>query len=93
MLRLLVVIFTRYFRSRRDLVLENVALRQQLGVLMLKHPQPRFAATDKLFWVILRRPWPGWERALILFQPETVIRWDRAVCLAKTLSDREIAMS
>jgi hypothetical protein len=31
-----------------------------------------------LFWVILRWLWPGWKRALILVQPETVVRWHRA---------------
>ncbi len=77
-LRLLVVLFTRFFRSRRDLLLENLALRQQLGVLKHRYPQPRFATPDKLFWVILRRLWPGWKRALILVQPETVVRWHRA---------------
>jgi len=28
--------------------------------------------------VILRRLWPGWKRALILVQPETIVRWHRA---------------
>src|ERR1035438_1462924 len=32
-LRLLFVTLARFFRSRRDLILENVALRQQLAVL------------------------------------------------------------
>ena len=27
---------------------------------------------------MLRRVWPGWKRALILVQPETVVRWHRA---------------
>jgi hypothetical protein len=58
--------------------LENLALRQQLAVLKQKHPQPRLAPPDKLFWVILRRLWPGWTRALILVQPETVVRWHKA---------------
>jgi putative transposase len=31
-----------------------------------------------LFWVILRQLWPGWKQALILVQPETVVRWHRA---------------
>jgi transposase InsO family protein len=35
------------------------------------------ALPDKFFWVILRRLWPGWKRALILVQPETVARWHR----------------
>ena len=77
LLRLLVVFITRLFRSRRDLLLENLALRQQLGVLKQKNPPPRFATTDKLFWVMLSRLWAGWRRALILVEPETVVRWHR----------------
>jgi putative transposase len=77
LLRLLVVFFTRLFCPRRDLLLENLALRQQLGVFKRKHPRPPFGAADKMFWVMLRQLWVGWERALILIQPETVVRWHR----------------
>ena len=77
-LRLLFVTLIRSACSRRDRLLENLALRQQLGVLKRRHPQPRFAAPDKLFWVMLRRLWPGWKRTLVLVQPETVVRWHRA---------------
>jgi putative transposase len=77
LLRLLVVLFSRFFRLRSDLLLENLALRQQLAILKQKHPQPRIAATDKLFWVTLSRLWAGWRRPLILVQPETVVRWHR----------------
>jgi hypothetical protein len=68
----------RPLRSRRDLLLENLALRQQLAVLTRRHPQPRLAAPDRLFWVILRRIWSGWRQALLIVQPETVVRWHRA---------------
>jgi hypothetical protein len=51
-LRLLFVSTTRLFCSRRDLLLENLALRQQLAVLSKRHPKPRFEAPDRLFWVI-----------------------------------------
>jgi hypothetical protein len=78
LLRLLPILAIDFLSSRRGLILENLALRQQLGVLKQRHPQPRFAARDKLFWVILRRLWPGRKRALILVQPETVVRWHRA---------------
>jgi transposase InsO family protein len=78
LLRLLFVLLTRSVRSRRDLLMENLALRQQLAILKRGHPQPRFATPDKLFWLILRRLWPGWKRALILVQPETVVRWHHA---------------
>jgi transposase InsO family protein len=81
MLRSLKILFTLLVRSvcsRRELLLENLALRQQLAVFKQKHRQPKLAAQDKLFWVILRRLWPGWKRELILVQPETVVRWHKA---------------
>jgi putative transposase len=77
-LKLLFVLLIQSASSRRDLLLENLALRQQLAVLNQKHPQPRLALSDKLFWVILSRFWVYWKRALILVQPQTVVRWHRA---------------
>ena len=81
MLRLLQVIFgvlVRSFRARRDLLLENLALRQQLCALARRRPQPRLSNGDRLLWVMLRRLWSGWRKALVLVQPETVVRWHRA---------------
>ena len=65
-------------RSRHHLVLENLALRQQLAALTARHHKPRLAVRDKLFWVVLRRMWPGWRQALLFVQPDTVVRWYRA---------------
>jgi hypothetical protein len=42
LLRLLSIFSMRFFRSHRDLLLENLALRQQIAVLKQKRPQPRF---------------------------------------------------
>jgi putative transposase len=78
LLRLLLVLVTRFSGSRRDLLLENLALRQQLITLKRKRPRPRVAVSYKLFWVLLRRFWPGWKQALIFVQPETGVRWHRA---------------
>lgn len=55
----------------------KLALRQQLAVLMQRNSQPRFAAQDRLFWTMLRRLWTGSRQALILVQPETVVRRHR----------------
>ncbi len=41
-----------FFRARRSLLLENLALRQQLTALKRKHPRPRLAVFDKVFWVL-----------------------------------------
>ena len=78
LLSLLCALAVRFSRSRRDLLLENLALRQQLAVLKGRRPRTRFTVTDKLFWVMFRRLWPGWKRALILVRPETVVGWHRA---------------
>jgi transposase InsO family protein len=80
MLRLLslsIVLSTRLFCSRRDLLLENLALRQQLSVFKQKHSRPRLALSYKLFWVVMKRFWTHWKRVLILVQPETIVRWHR----------------
>ena len=78
MLRVLFVALRRCVQSRRDLVLENLALRQQLAVFAAKHPRPSLGAHDRLFRVVLRRLWAGWKKTLFIVQPETVIRWHRA---------------
>src|SRR5262250_1612192 len=67
-----------FFRSRHDLGLELVALRQQLGVLKRKNPRPRLDAWDRLFWVALRRLWSRWAEVLIIVKPDTVVSWHRA---------------
>jgi putative transposase len=77
LLRLFLRSFPRLFCSRRDLVLENLLLRQQLMVLKARHPQPRLRSADKLLWLLVRRWWPGWKQSLIVVVPETVVRWHR----------------
>src|SRR5271169_6148049 len=68
----------RTFRSRRGLVLENLALRQQLVVLKRKQPRPKLGPLDKIFWVLARRFWSQWKGTLFLVLPETVARWHRS---------------
>src|ERR1700756_113659 len=67
----------RFFRGRRSLLLENLALRQQLVSLKRRHARPSFNPFDKLFWVIARRVWSAWKHSLIIVTPETVVRWHR----------------
>ena len=64
-------------RSKRDLMLENLALRQQLAVLTRQRARTRTKPADRLFWSWLSRYWPGWRSTLVMVQPETVIRWHR----------------
>src|SRR2546422_10245396 len=64
-------------RTRTDLALENLALRQQLALLSRRSKRPRFGRLDRAFWLWLSNRWSGWRQALHLVRPETVIRWRR----------------
>ncbi len=65
-------------RSRRELVAENLLLRQQLAVLTrLTRKRARLRVHDKLFWVLARRLLDEWRRHLVLVRPEAVVAWHR----------------
>jgi putative transposase len=79
MLRLLAALLPTVrsaIRSRQELLLENLALRQQLATLVSRR-DPEIRPADRAFWVALRRFWPGWARILVIVQPDTVVRWHR----------------
>src|ERR1041384_2366313 len=65
------------FQPRSRLALENLALRHQLAVLKRQTHKPKLSSADRLLWVGLRRLWPQWPSALLLFQPQTIIAWHR----------------
>ena len=67
--------------TRRDLLLEMLALRHQLAVVTRSNR--RFRPSDRLAWLILRRVWPRWRDALVLVQPVTVDRWYRDRCVRR----------
>ena len=64
-------------KSRRDLAMENLALRQQLAVLKRERRRPRLTDRDRRFWVWLSKLWTDWAEALLIVKPETLIRWHR----------------
>jgi hypothetical protein len=75
--RLLVAILPTLFsamRARCHLVIENLALRQQLATFASRlHPDIR--PSDRVLWVLLRQAWSGWAGALAIVRPDTVLRW------------------
>jgi putative transposase len=73
-------------KTRTDLTLENLARRQQLALLSGRSKRPRVSLLDRVFWMWLSRWWARWREALHVVQPQTVIRWQRQVSLAKTWS-------
>ena len=63
--------------SKSRLTVENLALRQQLGVLMVSSKRPRLRKRDRIFWVWLSKLWKDWRFCLVIVQPDTVVRWHR----------------
>ena len=64
-------------RCRADLVIENLALRQQVTALKKERPRPPLEDTDRAFWVALRSSWPAWASRLVIVNAYTVARWNR----------------
>ena len=80
MLELLVLVgrgVTLACRGHQEVVLENMALRQQLRAVKRTTKRPTLRARDRLFWILLARLWRNWRTALVLVQPDTVVRWHR----------------
>jgi len=75
--RLLIGLFLRLFSQRGSLLLENLALRQQLAVLKRKHHRPKLTALDRYFWTVISRIWSEWKNSLLILKPETVVAWHR----------------
>lgn len=63
---------------RVDLVMENLALRQQVATLQRRQVRPRLRRRDRCFWVLLSRFWPRWKSACLIISPSTVVAWHRA---------------
>jgi len=59
------------------LTAENALLRQQLIVLQRQVKRPVFTPRDRLLLVLLARLARGWQTALLIVQPDTLLRWHR----------------
>jgi putative transposase len=61
-------------RSKQELVLENMLLRQQLIVLNWQVKRPALTWRDRTLFVLLASKLRSWKQALVIVQPETVLR-------------------
>jgi len=61
------------FRSKHDIVLENLALRHQLVVQQRSIKRPKINNSDHIFWIWLSRFWNDWRASLIVVKPPIAI--------------------
>ncbi len=64
-------------RSKSQLIAENTLLRQQLIMLRRQVKRPAFTRADRMLLVLLARLVRTWRQALLIVQPETLLRWHR----------------
>ncbi len=74
---LVVGTLTDLVRSKPALVVENALLRQQLIILRRSVKRPRCTSTDRALLVLLAGRLPAWRQALLIIQPDTLLRWHR----------------
>jgi len=64
-------------RSKSELIAENAFLRQQLIMLKRQVKRPVCTKADRILLVLLARVVRAWKQALVIVQPETLLRWHR----------------
>src|SRR5215831_10163712 len=64
-------------RSKSELAAEHALLRQQLIILRRQVKRPACTKTDRMLLVLLARMVRTWKQALLIVQPETLLRWHR----------------
>jgi putative transposase len=64
-------------RPKSELILEIALLRQQLIILKRQSKRPRLTWRDRSLIVLLSSKLRTWKEALIIVQPDTVLRWHR----------------
>jgi putative transposase len=61
-------------RSKSELIVENALLRQQLIILKRQVKRPPITRTDRILLVLLARVVRTWQQALLIVQPDTLLR-------------------
>jgi putative transposase len=63
--------------GKSELVAENALLRQQLIILRRQSKRPVCSKRDRILLVLLAKAVRAWRQALLIVQPETLLRWHR----------------
>ncbi len=75
MLRSLFSFFLSLFKSHTQLHLEILFLRKQLEIAVRSSPRVKIRPAERFFLGIVTSLYDSWREALLIVQPETIIRW------------------
>ncbi len=78
LLALLFKLIQLMLKSKSDLIMENIELRQQLATYQAKKAKPKnITDVTRSFLVALGQVWSKWTEILVIVKPETVINWQK----------------
>ncbi len=70
-------IITDLVKSKKQMILENAFVRQQVIVLKRQSVRPQLTAKDRRLLVLMASRVHDWKNALLVVKPETLLRWHR----------------
>lgn len=77
MIRSLFSFFFSLFKSQTQLHLEVLFLRKQLEIVARSSPKLKIRPADRFFMGFVTDLYDSWRDALLIVQPQTIIRWHR----------------
>ena len=70
-------IFKLLFKTKRQLILENIMLRQQLNIYNRQNKKPKIENIDRIILVWISRIFRKWKSALVVVKASTLISWHK----------------
>ena len=64
-------------KSKKQLIMENALLRQQVIALKRQVNRPQLTAKDRGLLVVLASRVQDWKNAVLIVKPDTILRWHR----------------
>ena len=74
---LFIELFRLLFKTRQNLILENLMFRQQLNIYKRKNKRPKLENTDRIILVWISRIFSKWKSALVVAKVSTLVGWHK----------------
>jgi hypothetical protein len=90
MLKSLLLLFRRSFKTRTQLILENIFLHKQLEIYQRTDPKLKIKGTDRMIFRIIEEYLSNWRKRLFIVKPDSVIKWLSLVKIPSTLKIEDV---
>jgi hypothetical protein len=75
--RLIFEFIRLFFKTKKQLIFENLMLRQQLNIYKRKNKKPEIKNIDRLILVWVSKFFSKWKSALVVVKASTLIGWHK----------------